>query len=94
MPKHVEAGKPCRVIGADGGPQSLNIGKVVIPEFRHELEHTLWGPIWHCHTADGSIVATVHGSATSEADFAEDWLEPIDEEDLKKTEEEKKEVGA
>ena len=94
MAKFVQVGKPCRVIGASDGPKSMNIGKIVMPMFCHDKEHSLWGPIWHCRSIDGSNIATIHGSASQEADFAEDWLEPIDEEDLKKTEEEKKEIEA
>lgn len=38
-------------------------------------DHSQYGPIWRCRSK-GTIV-TEYGGVGNEADFADDWLEPI-----------------
>jgi hypothetical protein len=38
-------------------------------------EHSLYGPIWRCRSKD--TIVTEFGGFGNEADFADDWLQPI-----------------
>lgn len=71
--KHYQ-GVLCLVIG---GTDNLNVGKTVrIASLQGE--HSVYGRIWRCTAVDCTIV-TEYGAVGVSADFAQDWLEPIDE---------------
>lgn len=53
-------------------------------------EHSKYGPIWRCQSK-GTIV-TEFGGIGNEADFADEWLEPIVPPDEIKTTEKEKEL--
>ena len=71
----VETGVICKVVG---GTDGLNIGKVVrVASFQGE--HSKYGRIWRCTTVSGPLV-TEYGGVGIAADFAQDWLKPIEPE--------------
>ena len=73
----IKLGMLCRVIG---GTDNLNVGKIVkVTSF--EGEHSQLGNIWRC-TTQGKFLVTEYGGVGISADFAEDWLEPIEDEPL------------
>ena len=73
----IKLGMLCRVIG---GTDNLNVGKIVkVTSF--EGEHSQLGNIWRC-TTRGKHLVTEYGAVGLSADFAEDWLEPIDEDPI------------
>ena len=69
----VEAGVICKVVG---GVDGLNIGKIVRVASL-QGEHSKYGRIWRCTTA-GEQLITEYGAVGIAADFAQDWLMPID----------------
>lgn len=73
----IQNGVICRVIG---GIDGLNIGKIVQVQ-TCQGEHAQYGRIWRC-TTQGKFLVTEYGGVGISADFAEDWLEPIEDEPL------------
>lgn len=70
--KH-NAGVLCKVVG---GIDGLNLGKIVkIASLQGE--HSKLGRIWRCTIVQGQLV-TEYGAVGIAADFAQDWLEPLD----------------
>lgn len=69
----IYCGQTCKVIG---GVDGMNIGKTVrVASFQGE--HSKYGRIWRCTAVDCHLV-TEYGVVGISADFAQDWLEPID----------------
>lgn len=83
MAKKVEPGVICRVIGSALG-NGPSIGRIVQAQSKYAHEHTVWGPIWRCTAADGKDLVTEHGGVGQNADFAEDWLEVLEDDELQK----------
>lgn len=83
MRKPVHPGATCRVIGSALG-NGPSIGRIVTAQSKYAHEHTVWGSIWRCAAADGKDLVTEHGGVGSHADFAEDWLEVLEDDELKK----------
>lgn len=77
MSKRIQNGVICRVIG---GVDGLNIGRIVQVQTCRG-EHSQYGRIWRC-TTRGKYLVTEYGAVGLSADFAEDWLEPIDEDPI------------
>lgn len=74
----IYSGQLCKVIG---GTDNLNVGKTVRVASL-QGEHSKLGRIWRCMAVDCEIV-TEYGAIGIAADFAQDWLEPIDPETAK-----------
>ena len=74
----IYSGVLCKVIG---GTDGLNIGKTVRVASL-QGEHSKLGRIWRC-TAMNFQLITEYGACGIDADFAEDWLEPIPPETAK-----------
>lgn len=94
MANQVEPGQLCEVVGALGMKKSPNLGLYVIAQYRHPPpDHSTYGPIWHC-TGVGVSQLTDAGTykVTGEADFAQAWLKPVDDDEFPSQEQVTKEV--
>lgn len=82
-------GAKCRVIGSQLGPKGSTVGRVVkVIDRADPPEHIAWGPMWDCVPLDGmpfKVVITSPDMQTtstrdsSNATFAQDWLEVIED---------------
>lgn len=72
--KKVQNGVVCRVVGCLDG---VNLGKIVTASVCMG-EHSQLGRIWRCVSKNGELI-TEYGAVGLSADFAEDWLEPIED---------------
>lgn len=86
MAKKIGPNVLCRVVGGNQGPKSPNVGRqvLVVNGYPGKEPHSLWGPIWSCRSLDGRpfLIKRDHEAATETgtvADFAEDWLEPVED---------------
>jgi hypothetical protein len=86
MKEPLKAGDRCLVIDGFAGARSASIGReVIVQEFRGE--HSRFGPMWRCRSADGKSLSRVDGNNLnasiaadqSMADFARSWLRKADE---------------
>lgn len=84
--KRISKGVLCKVVGGVMQPP-LNLGKqVIVKEYRGE--HSEYGNIWKCELVDSTGVSE-YGVVGTLLDFAESWLDPIDNLNLKNTHEDK-----
>lgn len=74
--KIIKPGVKCRVIGGSL-PDSPNRNKIVIVDF-HSGEHSTLGNIWRCTFISGEGISEYGGIGPS-LDFAEAWLEPLED---------------
>lgn len=81
MQEPLKAGDRCLVIDGFAGLKSETIGReVVVMQYRGE--HSRFGPMWRCRSADGRSLSRIDGAnvsldiATNDdlADFARSWL--------------------
>lgn len=70
----IEAGMRCLIIGSANGPKGLSVGRKCVTMFKHPIDHTLHGPIWHVKADDGKEFISEYGATGPEVDCAEDWL--------------------
>jgi len=101
MAKKVEPGVICRIIGSSVGPTGSSVGKIVKVRDRADPpDHVVWGDMWDVEAIDGSqfrvkITSPDMQSHTfresNNATCADDWLEPLDDDQLKKFYEAEKE---
>lgn len=80
----VTPGATCLIIGAAFGPKGPSVGRKCKAISLYPYEHTLHGAIWRCASVDGKEFISEHGGMGMEADFAEDWLQVEDPEQLSK----------
>lgn len=83
----------CRVIGGNSGPNSPNIGRIVVVLNAHPNPHphSVWGQIWQCASTDG-LPFMIKRDNSEEfgpglpsqniADFPEEFLEPLEDDAL------------
>ncbi len=90
MTKKVAPGVKCRVVGSSIGPTGSSVGRIVnVIALADPPEHVVWGPVWDCEAADGKpfnvkitspdMQTTQIQAGRTNATFAEDWLEPLDD---------------
>ena len=91
MAKKIGPNVLCRVISGNQGPSSPNVGRHVMVMHAHPNPHphSLWDKIWVCRSLDGrpfkikrdqgDVFGSNPNETSAQADFPEDWLEPIEE---------------
>jgi hypothetical protein len=101
--KEVAPGVKCRLISSALGPKGSSVGKIVRVVCRSDPPtHVVWGPYWDIVSVDGTPfkvkitspdMQTSHIRESMNASAAQDWLEPIDDdEDLPKAKAEEHEL--
>lgn len=74
----IKPGILCKVIGSALGPKGSSVGAIVrVVGQDGGPPHSLHGDIWRCELVKGTNLVTEYGGIGREADFAEDWLEPL-----------------
>ncbi|BCG50240.1 hypothetical protein [Ralstonia phage RP13] len=86
----IKPGVKARIIQGALGPKGPNVGKIVTV-VHADGEHTLHGPIWKVQSAGENLVTEL-GVICDNLHCAEDWLDVIDDDQLKTNTEEKKEL--
>ena len=93
MTRPISAGDVCVVVGALGRSKSPNIGRQVTVSSA-QGEHSHFGRIWRCEGAGIQQLADSGGYVTTGwADFAADWLQRIDPENLSDSATKHKEIS-